>query len=357
MLWVVLAFVGFATAGLPFEARIGSDVQAVNPLISSSQYHVDFSLTNIYSEPLTICTWGTPLDKSNDVLRADMFKAVSLMGEQAPYTGILMKRRPVTSDFVTLQPGQTIHATVDLLEGYWFPAEGHYTVSLRSYIYVFLGELEFAEVAINGLQSFELYDLLSTESLTIYVSGVTPDPFVGADDTLLGAVTINANCNSSRANDLRTADTNSGTLISRVENYLGGSCNGGKYVEWMGQCDSNRYSTVRGNFNRIRSRHNAGYRADCNGPSCSANTYAYVHPNDSTFTVYVCGAFWNAPLANCNWDSKPGTIIHELSHFTSVAGTSDYAYGTTACRNLAIQNPANAIRNADNHEYLSESCP
>jgi len=347
--------VGFATAGLPFEARIASDEQAVNPLFSSSQYHVDFSLTNIFTEPLTICTWGTPLDKSNDVLRANMFKAVSLMGEEAPYTGILMKRRPVISDFVTLQPGQTIHATVDLLKGYWFPAEGHYTVSLRSYIYAFLGELEFAE-AVNGLQRFELYDLLSTDSLTIYVSGVKPSPF-DRDDGLLGAVTVSTNCNSTRTTDIRTADTHAGTLTTRVINYLGSACPSGKYVEWMGQCESSRYSTVSGNFNRIRSRHNSGYRVDCAGSSCSANTYAYVFPSDTTYTVYVCGAFWNAPINTCNWDSKPGTLIHELSHFTNVAGTSDFAYGTAACRNLASNNPSQAIRNADNHEYLSESCP
>jgi len=349
--FVLLAFLGFATAGLPFEARIASDEQAVNPIFVDSRYNIDFSLTNIYSEPLTICTWGTPLDKSNDVMRANMFKAVSLMGEEAPYTGILMKRKPVLSDFVTLQPGQTIHATVDLLKGYWFPAEGHYDVSLRSYIYVFLGELEFAEME---LKNFELYDLLS-DSLTIYVTGVKPAPEWGENQ--LGTVTPLANCNTTRANDIRTCDTNTGTLITRVNNYLRNSCSGGKYVEWMGACDSSRYSTVTGNYNRIASRQSSGYRVDCAGSSCSANTYAYVFPSDTTYTVYVCGAYWNASPNTCNWDSRPGTIIHELSHFTGVAGTQDVAYGTTACRNLAASNPSQAIRNADNHEYLGESCP
>ena len=38
-----------------------------------------------------------------------------------------------------------------------------------------------------------------------------------------------------------------------------------------------------------------------------------------------------------------------------VAGTQDYAYGQTACRNLAITNPTNATKNADSHEYFAES--
>ncbi|HSN85774.1 MAG TPA: M35 family metallo-endopeptidase, partial [Thermoanaerobaculia bacterium] len=58
---------------------------------------------------------------------------------------------------------------------------------------------------------------------------------------------------------------------------------------------------------------------------------------------------------NLGTDSKAGTLVHEASHFTVVAGTSDYAYGQTACKNLAISNPTNATRNADNHEYFAET--
>ena len=54
---------------------------------------------------------------------------------------------------------------------------------------------------------------------------------------------------------------------------------------------------------------------------------------------------------------QAGTIIHESSHFTANGGTNDYAYGQTACKNLAISNPANAVRNADSHEYFAENNP
>jgi peptidyl-Lys metalloendopeptidase len=46
-----------------------------------------------------------------------------------------------------------------------------------------------------------------------------------------------------------------------------------------------------------------------------------------------------------------------MSHFTVVAGTSDYAYGQTAAKRLATSNPKKAINNADSHEYFAENTP
>jgi len=358
-MWVILCLLGL-TAALPFEARISSDDQAVNPTFLGSRFNVDFSFTNLNSEPVTICTWNSPLDKSNDVMRANMFNVVSMMGEPAPYIGIVMKRKPTLSDFVTLQPGQTIKATVNLLKGYWFPAEGHYTVSLRSSVNVYVGELGFEDVITNGLKDFEPYDLSSSDSLTVYVSGVkaAPEWMTPSNETRLGTVTPNANCDTNRQSLIRTSDTNAGSLLSRTQTYLNRGCQAtGNYNTWMGACDSSRFSTVQKNINNVQGRQGAGYRVDCAGSSCSASTYAYVYPSDSTYTVYVCGAFWNAPTNTCSYDSKPGTIVHEISHFSPVAGTQDITYGTTNCQNLAKSNPANAVRNADSHEYLTESCP
>jgi len=286
-----------------------------------------------------------------------MFQAVSATGVQAVYKGIVVKRRPLLTDFITLQSGQSVVGKVNLLKGYWFPVDGEYKITLNTFIHTFIGELDFNEVT-DGLQNFEIFDLISSDDVAVKILAVASAPNWGSfNDTLLGAVTPAANCDSSRVTQIRTSDTNAGTLITRVVGYIRGTCPSGNYVTWMGACDASRYATVQRNFNAIQSRHSAGYRADCAGSSCSANIYAYVYPADTTYTVYVCGAFWNAPIGTCNWDSKPGTIIHELSHFNSVAGTSDIAYGTTACQNLARTNPSQAIRNADNHEYLAESCP
>ena len=56
-------------------------------------------------------------------------------------------------------------------------------------------------------------------------------------------------------------------------------------------------------------------------------------------------------------DSKGGTLVHEMSHFNVVAGTDDHAYGQSAAASLAISNPAQAVDNADSHEYFGENTP
>ena len=49
--------------------------------------------------------------------------------------------------------------------------------------------------------------------------------------------------------------------------------------------------------------------------------------------------------------------MHEQSHFTVNGGTDDHVYGQSGAKALAISNPANAVDNADNHEYFAENTP
>jgi peptidyl-Lys metalloendopeptidase len=109
---------------------------------------------------------------------------------------------------------------------------------------------------------------------------------------------------------------------------------------------------VTSHFNAITDAFtNAGITFDC---GCKQNYYAYVYPNQP-YKIYLCKVFWQAPLTGT--DSKAGTLIHEMSHFTVVAGTDDYVYGQTNAKNLAISDPNKAIDNADNHEYFAENTP
>jgi peptidyl-Lys metalloendopeptidase len=65
--------------------------------------------------------------------------------------------------------------------------------------------------------------------------------------------------------------------------------------------------------------------------------------------------YWSAPATGT--DSQAGTLIHEMSHFTVVAGTDDLADGQTAAEALATSDPDSAIRNADSHGYFAENSP
>jgi len=90
-----------------------------------------------------------------------------------------------------------------------------------------------------------------------------------------------------------------------------------------------------------------GINAYCNPTGCGPFVYAYVYPNDPTMTVYLCGAFWSQP------DERANTLVHEMSHFTVLGGTQDYAYGQPDCLNLAKTDPTKASHNADNVCYFS----
>jgi peptidyl-Lys metalloendopeptidase len=151
--------------------------------------------------------------------------------------------------------------------------------------------------------------------------------------------------------------TSAESYASNSLSYLNAGTRGPRYTTWFGTYNSSRYSKVRSNFSNISNAVSTKALVfDCS--TCPgtdyADAYAYVYSNQP-YRVYLCNSFWAAPSTGT--DSRAGTIIHEVSHFSVVAGTGDYAYGQTAARNLARSNPSRAIRNADSHEYFAENTP
>lgn len=90
-------------------------------------------------------------------------------------------------------------------------------------------------------------------------------------------------------------------------------------------------------------------------PSSPKNkdAYAYVNPNDAEHRIYLGDPFWSAPATGA--DSKAGILSHEMSHFNDVGGTDDFAYGADDAKQLAKDNPAQALHNADNFEFYLEN--
>lgn len=66
--------------------------------------------------------------------------------------------------------------------------------------------------------------------------------------------------------------------------------------------------------------------------------------------------FMVSPVAT-GADSRAGPLIHKMSRFTVVARTNDWAYGPTAARALADDDPVKALDNADSHEHCVENTP
>jgi peptidyl-Lys metalloendopeptidase len=83
------------------------------------------------------------------------------------------------------------------------------------------------------------------------------------------------------------------------------------------------------------------------------DVYAYVDPNNS-FNVVLGAFFFNSP--DTGFCSKPGILVHEISHFTLAGATKDpKTYGPAEALSLARSSPEDAQHNAENFEYFVEA--
>lgn len=350
---------------------------------ASEDVQVTVTIFNPAKNPVKVLRWFTPEDQT-----AESLFVVTRDGQPVAYTGPVYKRVPATeNDYISLKAGASIVRTVNLGAFYDLSQDGKY-------------EVTFAVAAFNlfneKANAFQAKDALISQKISLEVDGReakgtptppppgggggkgTPTPPSPSTPTSLppgtptststppggggkgtptplppgGGNSFNA-CTTTRQSQLVSARNESKIYASNAENYLLANTLGSRYTTWFGVFSSARYNTVKSNFTAIsNAMDNASVRFDC---TCTqTNVYAYVYPNQP-YNIYLCGAFWAAPLTGT--DSKAGTLIHEMSHFNVVAGTDDLAYGQNAARNLAINNPEDAVRNADSHEYFAENTP
>jgi|GEM_PF-1641756 hypothetical protein len=86
---------------------------------------VHVSVYNSSSDTVLFLPMNTALENP---LQADVFE-VNLDGERLPYIGIIAQRLPPTlSDFVTLEPGESLEHTLDLAQFYLMNRSGSYQI-------------------------------------------------------------------------------------------------------------------------------------------------------------------------------------------------------------------------------------
>lgn len=278
-------------------------------------------------------------------------------GQPVAYTGRLYKRAtPRPEDYIRIPAGSSLSADVELSAVYDLSRTGEYSIRYRVALqdglradaksvsgFAGLRNLE-SNVVFLGIERNERA-LDAIETLARIEEAARPDK----------ALTPSyVSCSSTRQSSLVTALNNAQGLAQRSRDYLNAvpstsRSTDSNYKTWFGAYTSSNWSEVTTDFANIYSAMSTKtFTFYCD---CTDSSYAYVYANQP-YKVHLCGAFWSAPATGT--DSKAGTLIHETSHFTVVAGTQDYAYGQTACRNLALTNPTKAVNNADSHEYFAE---
>lgn len=335
----------FAVDGNPLSVQLSAKSDKAAPSES-----VLWQMTNRSSEILYVLRWETPLDG----MSKSIFN-VSYNGVPVRYMDkIVHWGHPEAKDFVRIAPGQTLSAEVNLAASYEMVEGGNYSVG-------FAGDMSYvvAEDAVKGNVSELGAAQLDADPVSVYSAGRSPAFYsqLGATTgplTFVKAATY-ANCTATRQTTAGAGHTQAKSYATNALNYLNAGSTGARYTTWFGSYTATRYSTVKSHFSKISAAlNNSTVTYDCFCEANLADAYAYVYPNQP-YTIHVCNAFWSAPTSGT--DSRGGTIVHEMSHFTVNGGTQDYVYGQTGAKNLARTNPNKAVANADSHEYFGENTP
>jgi peptidyl-Lys metalloendopeptidase len=299
------------------------------------------SITNPHDEAIQVLKWYLPADG----LEAPLLN-VTRDGEPVPYVGPVFKRRaPTEEDYLVLQPGETVSGSLDLAAYYDLSASGNYTVTFDAHSEELYARQDKELLKMNGR--------LASNAISVFIEGRSKPSLHAITPEIVNGSTSFSSCSTTRQNQLLTARNDASTYAADSAAYLNAGRQGNRYITWFGAYLLSRYNTAKSHFTNISSAmDNAAVHFDC---TCNdSGVYAYVFPSQP-YNIYLCGAFWSAPATGT--DSKAGTLIHEMSHFTVVADTDDWAYGQQAARNLANTDPAKAVTNADNHEYFAENTP
>jgi len=127
------------------------------------------------------------------------------------------------------------------------------------------------------------------------------------------------------------------------------------YGTWFGAYTSARYSYVQQTGTNVLNQVNKQMIFDCSYSGCHSDYFAFTYPTDSTHRLHLCQVFWTSPVGGGGvTETQAGTIVHELTHFTDIAGTYDWTYGETNVLALAKSTPSQAINNADNYAIFAE---
>ena len=351
--WSVFAL-GGASPAYAEEENGAANAQAQGPLEAAVRLRADqaafragedvilhVSITNPHAEAIQVLKWFIPADGMEEPLLS-----ITRDGQPVAYLGPIFKRRaPTTQDYLILQPGAALSGSLNLSAYYDLSASGHYAVSY---------DVRSPELyARQGKELLKVNGRLASNEVRLFIEGRSRPVLHAITPDIVNGATSFTGCSTTRQSQLLTARTDAGTYAADSLAYLNAGRQGNRYITWFGAYLQSRYDSARTNFTNISNAvDNASVNFNC---TCTdPNVYAYVFANQP-YNIYLCGAFWGAPATGT--DSKAGTLVHEMSHFTVVAATKDWVYGQQAARNLAKSDPTRAVTNADSHEYFAENTP
>ncbi|KAL0064194.1 hypothetical protein AAF712_008916 [Marasmius tenuissimus] len=278
-------------------------------------------------------------------------------GVAADFNGLLVRYNPElaaksndASEFVVLTPGASFEVAHEVGNFYNYTTAGPGAFTFKpSSIFQAVeldGSLTAIEASVDGVESRLTGKLASFKFLSPASAGGTT---VGARSGLQKRATYRANCSPERQTINNEAITAAEVLAKNAVTHLNANPSGSSLqTTWYGEFEKFLYDDTLKSFNTLRTAP-AEWTYDC---SCTdPRKYAYVYKSEYG-VVYLCGLYWQIETTGAG--SRADTIIHEGTHFNQVLGTSDYAYGQTACKALARDDSFRAVYNAELGSPLSD---
>ncbi len=329
------------------SVTISADKQQMGP---KDDIVVQVTMTNTGSTPQYMLKWHTAFTEVEESLFD-----ITRDGVKVPYLGAHYKRpAPTAADYYLLKPGASHTARVELSSMYDMSITGDYSISYHTASY----QLFSKDLGTTGVVSTEKeLGEVKSDAINLWIDGSQPrgsaskmiDP--PAMSVAGGGLSFNK-CTASQQSDITSAVNAGQSYAGNALTYMNAGVAGPRYTKWFGVNDATRFANVKAHYAAIKDAFdNKPITVDC---SCKKTYYAYVYPTQP-YTIYVCKAFWTAPMTGT--DSKGGTLVHEMSHFNVTASTDDWVYGQSGAASLAISDPAQATDNADSHEYFGENTP
>lgn len=172
----------------------------------------------------------------------------------------------------------------------------------------------------------------------------------------------NIGCNKAQVTVLEDTLRNAKELTLKAASAVGDTA---EYERWFGTYSQSNAEVVRRSLKSIVGAIRSGaVTAQCHtvqDDGCQNREYAWVYVNEPLL-LHFCPSFFTLPPLEALDPGSPrsengtreGTIVHELSHFSRVAGTDDHCYSRSECSGMARYDERRAIDNADSYQYFTE---
>lgn len=315
---------------------------------SDDALQVQFTLHNPNSVPVTFLKRETPIDG----LKTNMFEVrKEPEGKLMQYRGMEMRRAaPGSQEYISLAAGESLTRSIRIGDQYSFEGDGMYSISYAKHI---SGSCASEKLLFDSSSAGSTIEVQGSAAHQLRYSEIQAIKQLEKQEMNDRRSTMNANCNAAQVTALNNWQSDAIQKINAAIACTESSCS--TLVDtWFGSATTqSEFASVVEVFNKMLPLATTSiYNCPADAPdACDSETYAYVYPSDPTQTQYICEFAFTT--VQTDYMEGPQTIIHELSHFNSIGGTTDDAYGQNACYQLAQSNPTGARRLADNYAYFA----